>query len=214
MSCEDRPPGDGDLELHRRLLARDPTAPADLAVAFLDRLIAWLRKSNSRQIPEELCTEAAENAIIALSKNPASFDPARKKSLFDYLKMSGQGDLRNRLRQEGRYRQRHSNLESVELSPEAEKYLGQENDPARHMQVQESLQQTEAILRRVRKGLSEAEIKALELVLQGERDTAAYAAVLGLEDLPAAERKREVKRVKERLKLRIRRARPDHDEIP
>ena len=40
----------------------------------------------------------------------------------------------------------------------------------------------------------------------GERKTAAYALALGIADRPAAEQRREVKRVKDRLQKRLERA--------
>ena len=45
-----------------------------------------------------------------------------------------------------------------------------------------------------------------ELMRTGERETAAYVPVLGIEHLPEAEQRREVKRVKERILKRLQRA--------
>src|SRR4051794_5298532 len=87
-----------DESLHRRLVAGDATAPAELALRFLDPLIAWLRGRN--RVPQEVCVEAAEDAWLALVKSPTTYDPARGKSLEAYLRMSAQGDLANLLRRE------------------------------------------------------------------------------------------------------------------
>ena len=46
-----------------------------------------------------------------------------------------------------------------------------------------------------------------EFMLEGERRTAVIAAAIGLGDRPPAEQEVEVKRIKDRLKARIRRAR-------
>ena len=50
------------------------------------------------------------------------------------------------------------------------------------------------------------EERVLDLMLVGERSTSAYAAALGLVDRPRAERAREAKRVKDRIKKRLERA--------
>ncbi len=57
----------------------------------------------------------------------------------------------------------------------------------------------------VREGLSDAESKALELLLDGERKTAVFAEALGIGHLPTTDQRAEVKRVKDKLKKRIQR---------
>jgi hypothetical protein len=54
--------------------------------------------------------------------------------------------------------------------------------------------------------LSEVERRALELLLQGERRNEVFAQECGLAHLPKAERDREVKRLKDRVKARVKRA--------
>jgi len=196
---------DEERSLHRRLVERDVTAPTDLARLFLDHLISWLVEKNSSGVPEELCVEAAEDALIALMKSPASFDPTRGKRLAAYLRMSAQGDLRNILRREGRHGN-HVRLEDVELSPEAGKYLAVHDDPLRSLERQEeSAKATRTVVAPVREGLSDAESRALDLMLQGERKTALYAGALGIGHLPTRDQRAEVKRVKDKLKKRIKR---------
>jgi hypothetical protein len=57
----------------------------------------------------------------------------------------------------------------------------------------------------VRQACTEAERRVLALMLDGERSSAAYAQVLGITGLPAAEQEREVKRAKDRIKKRLER---------
>src|SRR5438876_1098813 len=64
---------DEERSLHRRLVDRDVTAFNDLARLFLDHLIAWLVENNRSSVPKQLCIDAAEDALIALVKLPASF---------------------------------------------------------------------------------------------------------------------------------------------
>jgi hypothetical protein len=195
---------DDERSLHRRLVDRDVTAPTDLARLFLNHLIAWLVEKNNASVPEELCVEAAEDALIALMKSPASFNPARRKRLAAYLRMSAQGDLRNILQREGGHHD--VRLEDVELSPQAGKYLLVNDDPLRSLELrEESAQATKTVVAPVREGLSEAESRALDLMLSGERKTAVFAEALGIGHLPTNVQRTEVKRVKDKLKKRIER---------
>ena len=57
----------------------------------------------------------------------------------------------------------------------------------------------------MREGLSDAESRALDLLLDGERKTAVFAEALGIGHLPMKDQRAEVKRVKDKLKKRIER---------
>ena len=194
--------------LHARLLAGDPVAPADPAEAYLDPLATWLARQNPGVTDPHLCTVAAGEAIIALIAAPGSYDPTRR-SLAGYLRMSAQGDLRNLLRTERRHAARRASLEAVELSPRAGKELWDvESDPARIVEraiVEREAELTVDSLPSL-PGLTPQETAVLALLRQGERRTIAYARLLGLDRLPVAEQRREVKRVKDRLQKRLMRA--------
>lgn len=198
--------------LHQRLLGSDPVAPSDLAAAYLDPLTDWLVEHNPRLDPE-LCATAAEDAILALIKRPASYKPERQ-TLEVYLRMSAAGDLKNLLRSESRHRRRRANLEAVELSPTMRKYLqDDEADPARLL---ERWEEEAAAAERVRlpaaveSSRSPKEAEVMRLMVHGERKTTAYAQALGIAHLPFEQQQREVKRVKDRLKKRLERAREGH----
>lgn len=200
--------------LHARLLAADPTAPADLAVAYLESLEDWLSRHNPRADPDA-CATAAEDAILALIKNPASYRPERQ-ALEVYLRLSSAGDLKNLLRAEQRHSRRRADLHAVELSPVAGKYLQDvEADPARVMErreIEERWARAEPpIPATVQDRLTPEEAAVMRLMRQHERRTAIYAAVLGLTDRPAAEQRRAVKRVKDRLTKRLERAGGDDE---
>ena len=205
-------PEDKERALLRRLMERDPTAFVDLANLFLDYLVAWLAEHN-RNIPEELCVEAAEDALIALKKSPASFDPGRGTRLAAYLRMSAQGDLRNILQRQGCRHANQVSLEDVELSPEAGKYLGVDEDPLHILELrEESAKAVTTIVTPVREGLSDAESRALDLLLQGEKKTAIFAEAMGISHLPVQAQKAEVNRVKNMLKKRIDRKKGGDDQ--
>jgi hypothetical protein len=201
--------------MYQRLLAGDPVAPSLLAEAFLDQLAEELQRYNPREDPH-LCTEAAEDAIISLIKNPRSYDPARGVALLSYLRMSAKGDLQNRIRKERRHSDRRADLAAVEVSPVVGKYLQDgEADPlqilVRWEEMREMIAGMPTIPPVVLDGLNEQERAVLELMRRGERRTAAYAQALCIIDLPFAEQQRCAKQVKDRLQKRLQRAGYGHE---
>ena len=201
------PTREQELALHRRILAKDPTAPSDLAVAYLTPLIRWL-STRHRKTPEDFRDQAAEDAILALCKNPASYDSNRRMTLFGYLKMAAHRDLLNLLRKESRHQK---NRQPVELSLLDGKYSKDHADPSFSLRIREEADMATAkILPVVLLGLSAAEKRVLELMLSGEKKTAVLAQAYGIGDLPKEERKRQIKRLTDKLKKRIQRARIDH----
>jgi hypothetical protein len=205
---------DPGREIWERLRDGDPTAPVDLAEAFLDTLVEWLIAHNPWAAPD-LCESAAGDSILALSKRPESYDPSLL-TVEAYLRMSASGDLKNALRSERRHRERRANLEAVELSPVVGKNIqDQREDPAlvaleREAQG-ESRAVAEAIVDRVRRALSRDDALVLELMLNEERKTSAYARALGVDDRPIAEQEQIVNRAKDRVKKRLQRARGKHE---
>jgi hypothetical protein len=197
-----------ELDLHRRLADLDPTAPVDVAVAYLTPLIHWLAKFHKRA-PEDLRNEAAEDAICNLSRDPGTYDPSRGKSLWGFLKMSAAGDLINALAKEKRNK-KAENL--VELSMvDGKCSLGDEGDPSVTAENCEEARIIKIkILPVVRKGLSDKELRVLDLILDGEKKTDVYAEACGISHLPKDEQEKEVKRIKGKVNKRIERARQDH----
>jgi DNA-directed RNA polymerase specialized sigma24 family protein len=195
------------LDIHARLSADDPVAPSDLANAYLDVLAGWLRRANPRLDPH-LCEQAAADAIISLIKNPHSFNPD-KSPLDAYLRMSAQGDLHNALEREQRHRKRRESFEVVELHGAGGNLNQENNDPAaivaREAEQRDALEQ--AIPRDMAQVFTRQEQLVVALMVQGERRTEAYAQVLDISSLPEADQRNAVKRVKDRIKKRLQRAR-------
>lgn len=195
--------------LYERLLAEDPTAPSDLAVTYLDRLTTWLIAHNPRVHPND-CATAAGDAILALIKNPRTYKPERQ-TLEVYLRMSASGDLRNLLGAERRHREHRADWQAVEHSPVVRKYLEDtEADPAHILEQREDealmAVTSPSVAASLRAGLTPEEARVIELMQRQERKTALYAAALGISELAFKEQQREVKRVKDRLKKRLKRA--------
>lgn len=195
------------LDIHARLRQGDPVASADLAAAFLVPLAALVERKNPR-IDPHLCGEAAEDAILSLIKNPSSYNPERAP-LEAYLRMSAQGDLRNLLQRERRHASRRVGIEAVELFATDRNPLAEDADPARAIDRAEEAR-TPMRLQfpdKVRASLNHEEERVLWLIGIGERSTEAFASVLGITHLPQETQRQEVKRVKDRLKRRLKRAR-------
>jgi hypothetical protein len=196
-------PDEDDRTLHRRLCDGDPVAPSDLCCRFLGPLVAWLTGQH-RDCDEHLIQEAAEDALINLSKNPESYDPARC-SLAWYLRMAATADLRNASAKEQRHHRHRKAWSSVEHDLDGRNSSGEADDPA---SLVERAEEQDAILARLKACSAdwpEQDRQVLLLMAQGERRTEVYAGVLGLTDQPLATQRREVKRRKDRLGKRAKR---------
>lgn len=196
------------LRLHRLLLERDPVAPADFAAAFLQPLIAWLQITHSR-IDPMLCEEAVGEAILAFLNKPSQYDPQRL-GVEAFLRMAAQRDLRNLLRKERRHQQNRRDWNVVEEASADGKYLGRDEDPSLPLQIEEAKQQ-QALADAVWNQLTEVEQRFWEQMQQGEWRNSVFAVILGVTHLPVHQQRREVKRVKDRLKKRKERGGGKHD---
>jgi RNA polymerase sigma-70 factor (ECF subfamily) len=191
------------LRLHQRLLERDPVAPADFAAAYLKPLIAWLRTTHAGVDPMA-CEEAVDEAIVGFLIDPSKYDPQRL-GVEAFLRMAAQRDLQNLLRKERRHQRKRRDWKVVEQASEDGKYLRRDDDPSLPLQMDEA-RQRQALPDAVRQQLTDVERRCWEQMQQGERSHSVFAALLGVTHLPVEEQKREVKRVKDRLKKRQERA--------
>jgi DNA-directed RNA polymerase specialized sigma24 family protein len=205
MTVSPLPTREQELELHRRLRDRDRTAPVDLADAYHTRLMRHLRRKNSALVSEDLLSDAVYETWANLCKNPDSYEGSR--SLWSYLQMSAQGDLVNAIAKEARHRRRVQIGKNVELCAE-DGMSGSADDPeAAAEREAEAERVRREILPRVKDSLSPEEVVCLDLLLAGEKKTARFAAALGVTNLSPKDQKDRVKQTKDKLKLRIRRAR-------
>ncbi len=187
-----------DRALHARLLRRDPTAPADLAQGHLAPLVAWLLDTFPHDDPALLETVAID-LILDLGQRPEQYDPGRS-SLASYLRMAARGDRKNALESEHRRRRHHAPLEDVELqAPARNRWWPVPLDPVEAVDDEDG----DARVAALRARFHGPEREVVDLILDGERRTEAFAAVLGLHDRPREEQMREVKRAKDRLKKRM-----------
>lgn len=184
-------------------------ACADLAVAYLNPLIDWLARRSDRRIWRDLIEEAAGEAIVSLGKSSSIFDSTRSRAalpLFAFLKLAAYRDLQNLLQREKAQRRGWIALKSVEDLERRRKYVPGEEDPSAGMERRdEAMKADREVLALVRQGLDERELRVLELMLEGVRKNEPFAQALGIEYEPKETRAAQVKRVKDKLKMRINR---------
>lgn len=176
-----------------RLLVADPTTAGEFATLVLPPLEADLSRQFRHAHPDDITT-AADWAVAAFLRNPAAYDPARAP-LPGFLRLAARRDLLNLLHGDARHRRGRIPWAGVELAHPAGNELAEG----------ESFADYPGLLAAV-EGLDGADRRVLELMCDGERETAVFAEVLGIADRPAAEQADAVKRAKDRVKARLRRA--------
>jgi RNA polymerase sigma-70 factor (ECF subfamily) len=179
--------------IHERLHAADPVAPAELAEAVWEPLVMELEKRHPRLTASDFLRDAVTDALISYIKLPAQFDPA-KRGLFGFLVMAAEGDLRNALAKTTRRKQRELSIEDVELTGGG----GKERLEAPGLDTRIDFQRMRGRIGELFKDPRDTE--AVNLLMEGERATEAFAKVWGLERLPAKDQARQVKRHKDRIK--------------
>lgn len=200
------PTPDEEAALLAKLHAHSSAAVGEMLGAFIPPLSDWLAAVHPRA-DELIRDDAALEAITALVKRPESYKPERGKSLGDFLKMSASGDLKNLLAKERRRTSRETFGTDVEFLADRGNDIGTELE---HRDEAERLEAT--VLATVKDGLTPEELAGLELVIDGAKKTEAFAPALKVEHLPPDERARAVKRFKDMIDKRIKRAREVRDE--
>lgn len=171
----------------------------EFAGAVLPALIARLTAALPTAHPHDVVT-AAEDTLLAFLKHPERFDPNRSR-LLSYLLMAARCDFLNRQKGERRHHRGRIPWDSVELDAGA--WNSEEEEDAREDDgVTFDRPEVQAAVA----SLSEPDRRVLDLMRAGERQTAAFAGVLGVDDQPVAEQETVVKRAKDRIKARLRRA--------
>jgi hypothetical protein len=205
----DPPSAEDGLLLVRRLLEHDATAPADLAAAFLPSLVRWLRDCNPRVDPD-LIAMAANDALVNLIRTPEQYDPM-KLPLDAFLRMAARRDLLNLQAKEWRHHEYRSDWNVVAEDDDGGNILGRDDDPSLRLQVVEAEQALSAEVEALAKDWTADERRVLELILAGRTTTEEIAPEIGLGHLPPEDQEREVKRIRDRVNARRKRARGEHE---
>ena len=204
--AESTPPCD---DLHSRLLAREPTASADLFACYAQSLTRQLHSRGFHATDPDLVHDAIVTALLDYAEHPERFDPHRR-SLGGYLYMAARGDLLNLIEKRQRRRDRETGNDPVELETMGRNIMSEQADPVGNDLVdreaaQALVQQAMGVAR------TEEERIVVRLMLDGERMTDAFSRALGLEGLPLVAQQRQIYVVKDRLSKRLRRQRRSTD---
>lgn len=185
--------------LHQLLLDEDVTAPSRIAEAFFEQVCIKLQKKHAPQY-HDLVVSAVEEAFINYFDRPEKYDPDQK-TLVNYLVMSANGDFLNLLEREKRYVENID--ESVELDADNSEYSLEalDSNVEKRILIKES-----TAWEKIKELLPEPlDQKLVALLIDGIRETNAYANILGITDKPIEEQKKIVKRHKDRLKKQLQR---------
>jgi RNA polymerase sigma factor (sigma-70 family) len=189
-------------QLHVRLLQLDPLAPAEFAEAFLEELVRRLRAKTGSGYEEILLQDAATDALLDYVQHPSKFNP-QKSALFTYLTMAAYRDLLNMITKEQRRRRREVPLQNVEETlSEGNNIIEVEEQVLDSMTAAE---RTELLRRVAEEFPNKRDSELLDLMMNGERRTAVYSNVLGIQNLTLSEQRKIVKRHKDRITKRLQR---------
>jgi RNA polymerase sigma factor (sigma-70 family) len=191
------PSADLAAELFLRLTVGNPRDISTFIEAYLDPLIAFLRSAHPGADDHTRQT-VAEDALISLCKCPAQYTPSRG-ALAAYLRMSATGDLKNLLDRERKRCEKQKHWDCVEDDVVARNSDDEGDDFDLPSFDRPAIA---AVIR----GFSEEERKVFELMRAGERCNEVFAAALGWANLSRDEQSDRVKRVKDRIKQRLKRA--------
>lgn len=187
-------PPDADLLAAWQQLRDDPTA-GNAFIDLVHRPLVDELLARHRRIDPDIAYTAASNALLWFAEHPANFDPARSP-LHRFLTLVGERRLLNLLDAESRHHRRRIFGDHVEHAADPRNDEGDADTPSsEHPQLQHALAR-----------LSEVDRQVWELMTSGERRSEAFAAVLGITHLPPDDLRREVKRAKDRITARLKRA--------
>lgn len=186
--------------LHSELVAGSPTASAQLAELLLPSVLRMLERRFFNISDSHLLTTATIDAILTYLKKPERFDP-EKGSLLYFTLRSATWKVLTALETN-----RELTIDSVELEgvSDVSKYEGEDELP---VDVRLILQDEDShTINRLKAILPDATDQlCLGLMMNGTRETDDYAAVLGISRESEEVKRREVKRVKDRIKITVRR---------
>jgi hypothetical protein len=189
--------------LHKRLLDKvDNQVSAEIAELFFPLLISAL-KASFRHLPDQhLIETAAEDTLLNYLNTPHIFTPS-KGSLIGYLYLDAYWNLKNLAKKEKKIVELYSPISEHEAE-----IVDKKVDPETQLinkEFQEGSKGSPLTQKVLLKVTAKLDRELLQLMMNGVRETKAYAQVLKIEDLNIEEQKKIVKRHKDRLKKTIQR---------
>lgn len=190
-------------KLHARLIQLDPFAPAEFAESFLDELFRRLKAKAVFYSDDTLLRDATTDALLDYIEHPTKYNP-KKSALLTYLTMAAYHDLLNMFAKEKRRQRRELPLDVVEEISDA----GNNNIEEYGNKVLDNMTTEEKakLLRQIKETFPEKQDrKLLDLIIHSERRTDKYSEILGIQNLTSDEKRKIVKRHKDRITKRLQR---------
>jgi RNA polymerase sigma-70 factor (ECF subfamily) len=187
-------PPDEELLAAWGRLADEPTAGGAFVALTLPQLVRQLTAWRPTADPHAVESVAAD-VLLWLVKNPARYDPARSP-LPAFLLLVARRKLLTELASERRHQVGKIPWDDVEF------VLADRNEEVDDDSPSFDHPELQAVIAT----LSETDRRLLDLMRDGERSSIAFAAVMKIADRPIEEQEREVKRAKDRIKARFKRA--------
>lgn len=175
-----------EADLHERVLAADPVASVDVFSALMTPLMAVLRRD--LQCDEDQAWDSAIDAVFEYLEAPSVYN-AHRGRLSTFVTQVAKRRAIDRIRARSAESRREKEFGTlVELRTPAPK-----EEMERTLEAQQLWKKVEEVIG------DQRDRRALALILDGERSTEALAEVLGLDHLSVPDRRREVKRHRDRL---------------
>jgi hypothetical protein len=188
---------DPGLNLHQRLVAGDVTASAELAELFLPIITDRLARIFPQLDDVHMVDTAVEDALLNYIERPTQYNP-EKLGLENYLVMSAKWDLVNLLD----LQKKDFLISLAEIVELMDIDMEQGIELIDPQDVDEIVSNRLSITWKNLKSLlpNPVDQRLLQLMMDGVRETIAYAEILGIRDLIIEEQKHIVKRNKDRIK--------------
>ena len=180
------PDREAENGLHGRVVSGDATASVDVFQEYVDALAATVARDLG--CAEDDAHDAAIDAVYAYLDDPVRYQAERGR-LATFLSNIAKKRAIDSLRSQSSGAEREKKFaQAIELSTPAPN--AQMEDEVEARRIWEMIEATVT---------EERDRDALQLILAGERSTATLAGALGLSVLPDLDRRREVKRNRDRL---------------
>jgi RNA polymerase sigma-70 factor (ECF subfamily) len=175
-----------ETALHERVMAADPIAPADLFAQFTEPLMSAIR--HDLRCDAEIARDSAIDALFDYLRSPSAYK-RDKGRLCTFLTQAAKHKAIDRVRARAAEARRDQEFTSiVELQQ-----LAPNEEMERSAEAQELWRKIEQVVQ------DDQDRTAVALILDGERSTDALAEALGIRGLTPLERRRTVKRHRDRL---------------
>lgn len=188
-------------DLHQQLLEGDLTAPARISERFLASIVSKLKRKYPRLDDPHSAESAADDALLDYFNKPGQFLPEMGR-LDAFLLMAAERDLLNILRGE-KISGLPKRVNVVELDASDGEYITGDESLSVEEQVLLLISPVWLKLETLLPEIVDRDF--LLLMMDGERSTQEFAAILGIGEQTLEQQFAEVKRHKDRIKKTIQR---------